>query len=97
MVTGMTSCKRGWPSANNRGVRQRPSYQHPRVCRPSTNDAFFSSARRIRRSDVLRANYIDLSWRAADYVDKILRGMKPADLAVQQPTKVRAGDQSQNC
>ena len=33
------------------------------------------------------ANYGDLSRRAADYVDKILRGMKPADLAVQQPTK----------
>jgi ABC-type uncharacterized transport system substrate-binding protein len=33
------------------------------------------------------ANYIDLSRSAADYVDKILRGVKPADLAVQQPTK----------
>ena len=33
------------------------------------------------------ANFIDLSRRAADYVDKILRGRKPADLAVQQPTK----------
>jgi putative tryptophan/tyrosine transport system substrate-binding protein len=33
------------------------------------------------------ANWPDQFRRSADYVDKILRGAKPADIPVQQPTK----------
>ena len=33
------------------------------------------------------ANFPDLFRRVADFVDKILRGTKPADIPVEQPTK----------
>ena len=32
-------------------------------------------------------NFPDLFRRAAEFVDKVLRGMKPSDIPVEQPTK----------
>jgi putative tryptophan/tyrosine transport system substrate-binding protein len=55
----------------------------PDRCRPSLRAA----ARQRNRSLANGPNFPDLFRHAADYVDKILRGAKPGDIPVEQPTK----------
>jgi putative ABC transport system substrate-binding protein len=51
--------------------------------------AIYESADFVKAGGLMAygASLVDMSWRAAGYIDRILRGAKPADLPVEQPTK----------
>ena len=72
------------PLVNARTGSASTRLRWPRDCRRFTCNREYVEAAGLMSYG---PNYLDLYRRAADYVDKILRGTKPADLPVEQPTK----------
>ena len=72
------------PVINSRRKQVLSSWQLSDGYRPSTTGGDFGEAGGLMTYGV---NVIDLDRRVATFVDKILKGAKPADLPVEQPMK----------
>jgi hypothetical protein len=89
------------PLSQRQRTPQTRSMSLPTLCflRTGTASTHVRPVRGCRRCTVCRnssrpaallltqPNYLELFRRTADYVDKILRATKPADIPVEQPTK----------
>jgi putative ABC transport system substrate-binding protein len=76
VITLLGGAAAGWPL----GARAQPAARLP----TSYNFREYVEAAGLMSYG---ADFADLFRRAADFVDRILRGAKPADIPVEQPTK----------
>jgi putative tryptophan/tyrosine transport system substrate-binding protein len=76
-----------WPRWNHRSrPKEVDRLSRPRARRAAADDV---NVREFVEAGGLMSygpNFLTLYGRAADFVDKILRGAKPADIPVEQPT-----------
>ena len=81
---------RGQRRPDRAGARRRTSSRSDHQARgqaPIARSLFLPLLRDRWRFDLLRVDSIDPFRRAAEYIDRILKGEKPSELPVQAPTK----------
>jgi putative ABC transport system substrate-binding protein len=71
-------------------VFNNPSERIPQIVARTALPAIYFARAQVEAGGLMSygPDFVELSRRAASYVDRILKGAKPGDLAIEQPTKI---------